>query len=46
MTHSIPLLLSTIDVVCAACYAWQKDWPRTAYWLSAAVLTWSTTKMH
>lgn len=44
-SHLIPYVLCVLDLLCAATYAVKHDWPRVAYWVSAAILTYSTTAM-
>jgi hypothetical protein len=46
MNNLLPYLLCLIDLGCALQYGCAKDWPRVGYWVSAAVLTFSTTRMH
>lgn len=41
----LPLFFTAVDMLMALCCLFVKDFPRFYYWLSAAVLTFSTTKM-
>jgi hypothetical protein len=41
--HFLPCLLMAIDVLAAARYAYDRDWGRAIYWLSAAAITGSAT---
>lgn len=41
----LPYLLVLIDIICACQYLYGRDYARMAYWLSAAVLTYSTIIM-
>ena len=42
---SIPYVCTTLNVIAGVVYLCAGDKPRAAYWLSAAVLTFSTTRM-
>ena len=41
--YIFPLALIALDLCAAAVYAVQKDWRKTVYWLSAAVLNAAVT---
>lgn len=42
--HIFPYCLSVLDIVAALVYLYHKDYNRAIYWLSAASLTFSTTR--
>jgi len=44
MKHLFPYILTGLDILACIWYAFNKDYWRAAYWLSAAVLTLSTTR--
>ena len=46
MPNYLPYTLCLIDLACAIQYGCGRDWPRVIYWISAAALTFSTTRMH
>ncbi len=41
--YIFPILLIILDLAAAAVYASQKDWKKTIYWISAAVLNAAVT---
>jgi len=41
----LPYLLVVINIICACQYLYAGDYPRVWYWISAAVLTYSTIIM-
>lgn len=43
--HLIPIGLAAFDLIEAAVCAFQRDWARVVYWVSAASLTVSTVVM-
>ena len=42
-TKLFPTILIILDVLASFVYAFEPDWRRAIYWLSAAVLTMSVT---
>lgn len=45
LKHAIPYVCTALNAVAGIIYLCAGDKPRAAYWLSAAVLTFSTTRM-
>lgn len=43
--HLLPIGLAAFDLIEAAVCAFQRDWARVVYWVSAAALTVSTVAM-
>lgn len=45
-TKTFPAILMILDIFAAAGYAWNKDFMRAGYWLSAAAITFFATWSH
>lgn len=43
--NAFPIFLACIDVMAAVCYSYHRDGWRACYWMAAAFLTYSTTRM-